>query len=240
MSEVFAARRAIRAAGLLRAFNEAGVLAPADVHVARRLAELAGEEDDAVRLATALAVRGPRLGHVYVDVATIHATATVDAEEPVDLAGLPWPEPAGWLDRLRASPLVDGPLRLEGSALYLDRLWREERQIAADLRALRDAAPAGRARRGAAGRTGSPGCSTTRARRRRPRPPCGGASRSSPAGPAPARRRPSRGSSRCCSSRAARRSSRSRRRPARRRRGSPRRSTTRPRRSPSTPRSATA
>ena len=142
MTEVFAARRAIRAAGLLRAFNEAGVLAPADVHVARRLAELAGEEDDAVRLATALAVRGPRLGHVYVDIATIHETATVDAEEPVDLASLPWPDPAGWLDRLRASPLVDGPLRLEGSALYLDRLWREERQIAADLRTLRDAAPA--------------------------------------------------------------------------------------------------
>ena len=118
------------------------MLAPADVHVARRLAELAGEEDDAVRLATALAVRGPRLGHVYVDVATIHETATVDAEEPVDLTSLPWPDPAGWLDRLRASPLVEGPLRLEGSALYLDRLWREERQIAADLRTLRDAAPA--------------------------------------------------------------------------------------------------
>jgi exodeoxyribonuclease V alpha subunit len=143
VSEVFAARRAIRASGLLRAFNEAGVLAPADVHVARRLAELAGVQDDAVRLATALAVRGPRLGHVYVDVATIHETATVDAEEPVDLTTLPWPDPPGWLERLRASPLVDGPLRLEGSALYLDRLWREERQIAADLLTLRNAPPAG-------------------------------------------------------------------------------------------------
>jgi exodeoxyribonuclease V alpha subunit len=35
------ARLALRAAGLLRAFNEAGVLAPADVHVAQRLAALA-------------------------------------------------------------------------------------------------------------------------------------------------------------------------------------------------------
>ena len=29
-----------------------------------------------------------------------------------------------------------GPLELEGSSLYLDRYWREERQVAADLRAL--------------------------------------------------------------------------------------------------------
>ena len=78
-------RLVLSAAGVLREFNEAGVLAAADLHVARRLAELAGEEDEAVTLAAALAVRGPRLGHVYVDVATIRDTVTVDAEEPVDL-----------------------------------------------------------------------------------------------------------------------------------------------------------
>jgi exodeoxyribonuclease V alpha subunit len=149
----FDARRALRAPGLLREFNDAGVLSPADVHVAQRLAELAGEADPSVALAAALAVRGPRLGHVYVDLATIHDTATVDADEPVDLTVLPWPEPAAWAARVAASPLAaageaaggapgapagapaDGsrPLRLVGTSLYLDRYWLEERQIAADL-----------------------------------------------------------------------------------------------------------
>ncbi|HEY2006371.1 MAG TPA: hypothetical protein VGG87_07955, partial [Solirubrobacteraceae bacterium] len=63
----FAARIAHRASGLLRDFNRAGVLSAADVHVARGLGRLAGEQDEAVLLAVALAVRGPRLGHVHVD-----------------------------------------------------------------------------------------------------------------------------------------------------------------------------
>jgi exodeoxyribonuclease V alpha subunit len=137
-------RRAIGAPGLLREFNDIGVLAAADVHVAARLAELAGESDEAVTLAAALAVRAPRLGHVYVDLATIGATAAVDADEPVDLSALPWPEPGDWVRRVAASPLVavgeedreSRPFRLVGSGLYLDRYWREERQVAADLRAL--------------------------------------------------------------------------------------------------------
>jgi exodeoxyribonuclease V alpha subunit len=134
MTEV---RIALRATGLLQEFNAAGVLAPADVHVARRLAALAGETDETVLLAAALAVRGPRLGHVLVDLATIRDTATVDTDEPVDLTALPWPDVDAWLAAVRASPLA-GPLRLESSALYLDRYWREEVQVAADLRALRD------------------------------------------------------------------------------------------------------
>jgi exodeoxyribonuclease V alpha subunit len=139
----FDVRRALRAPALLAAFNAAGVLVPADVHVARRLGELAGETDETVLLAVALAVRAPRLGHVYVDLVTVRATATVDAEEPVDLTALPWPEPGAWLPRVAASPLAgeDRPLRLEGSALYLDRYWREEGQVAADLQALAARAP---------------------------------------------------------------------------------------------------
>jgi exodeoxyribonuclease V alpha subunit len=140
------ARRAVNARGPLRAFNEAGVLTVADVHVALRLAGLGRDEDDVVALGAALAVRAPRLGHVYVDLATIRETVMVDAEEEVDLGALPWPAPAGWAQRLAASGLVaageDGdagparPLRLVGSALYLDRYWREERRVAADLAAL--------------------------------------------------------------------------------------------------------
>jgi exodeoxyribonuclease V alpha subunit len=138
----FDVRRARHAPGLLRAFNDAGILAAADVHVALRLGALAGELDEAVLLAAALAVRGPRLGHVHVDLATIAATAAVETEQPVDLGALPWPPPHVWIRRVAASPLVavgdDGeppnrPLRLVGGWLYLDRYWREERQVAADL-----------------------------------------------------------------------------------------------------------
>jgi exodeoxyribonuclease V alpha subunit len=139
----FDVRRARSASGLLLAFNEAGVLAAADVHVARRLAELAGEEDDAVVLAAALAVRAPRLGHVFVDLRRIRGTATVDLDEPVDLATLPWPEEEAWVAAVAASPLAAGPLHLHGSALYLDRYWREEQQVAADLEALAGTAVTG-------------------------------------------------------------------------------------------------
>ncbi len=149
----FDVRRARRAPGLLRAFNDAGVLAAADVHVALRLAAIGGETDEAVLLAIALAVRAPRLGHVYVDLATIRDTAAVDADEPVDLSTLPWPSAAGWAASVGASAVVavgeaadapgDRPFRLAGSRLYLDRYWREERRFAADLRALSTGAPAG-------------------------------------------------------------------------------------------------
>ena len=104
----FEARRAAGAAGLLREFNGIGVLSAADVHVAVRLTELVGEEREAVALAAALAVRGPRLGHVFVDLATIRDTASVESDEPVDLSALAWPAVGEWLDALRASELVGG------------------------------------------------------------------------------------------------------------------------------------
>ena len=44
----------------LGSFDDAGVLAAADVHVARRLGALAGETDERVLLAVALVVRGTR------------------------------------------------------------------------------------------------------------------------------------------------------------------------------------
>ncbi len=146
----FDARIAARAPGLLRAFNHGLVLSAADVHVAQRIADAAGESSEPVMLAAALAVRGPRLGHVFVDLATIAATASVESEVPVDLSALPWPEPGAWLADLERSALVavgenaealDRPLRLLGSRLYLDRYWREERRVAADLTALSTDAP---------------------------------------------------------------------------------------------------
>jgi exodeoxyribonuclease V alpha subunit len=135
------ARHVRRATGTLHTFNTAQVLAAADVHVAMRLGQLAQERDEYTLLATALAVRAPRLGSVCVDLATIAATAATDLEAPADLQDLPWPETEVWLDGLASSPLValgeDGeenrPLRLVGTTLYLDRYWRDERSVAADL-----------------------------------------------------------------------------------------------------------
>src|SRR5262249_44110655 len=94
MTDLFDPARVLGAPEPLRAFNDAGVLAAADVHVAVRLARFAGAWDGELALAAALAVRAPRLGHVYVDLATIRETAAVEGEEPVDLTALPWPEPA--------------------------------------------------------------------------------------------------------------------------------------------------
>ena len=141
----FDIRRVRHLDGLLREFNDADVLSAADVHVAKRLTELVGDTNETVALAAALAVRGPRFGHVYVDLESIHETAAVDAEEPIDLSQLAWPPVETWRDQVAGSPLValgdkdassTCPLRLLGSCLYLDRYWRQEVQLAADLRSL--------------------------------------------------------------------------------------------------------
>ncbi|MGH3632942.1 MAG: AAA family ATPase, partial [Mycobacterium sp.] len=121
---------AIAATGLLRTFSEAGVFEAADVHVAQRLTVLTGESDERVALATALVVRALRGGSVCVDLAEI--------ETQVGIADLPWPDAGDWLAAVRASPLLGSPpvLRLFGDLLYLDRYWREEKQVCDDLLAL--------------------------------------------------------------------------------------------------------
>ena len=151
-TDPFDSRMVAGASGLLREFNTIGLLSPADVHVANRIAALLAVQDEQVRLAVALAVRAPRLGHVFVDLATIAHTASVESEEPVDLSVLPWPAPEAWAHALRSSGLVavgeggehgNRPLRLLGSRLYVDRYWREERRVAADLQELAVGRPAG-------------------------------------------------------------------------------------------------
>ena len=136
--------------GALGQFNRAGVLAAADIHVARALGRLGGDDDELVGLAVALAVRAPRVGHVLVDLGSIRQTAVAGPEDETDLAGLPWPPLGQWLERVSVSPLVtvddgspdDRPLRLAGTRLYLDRYWRDELDVADDLTA-RSAASVG-------------------------------------------------------------------------------------------------
>jgi exodeoxyribonuclease V alpha subunit len=104
-------RLALRAPGLLRQFNEAGVLSAVDVHVAQRLGALGGEADEVVLLGIALAVRAPRLAHVFTDLAIVHDTAVSDLDEVVDLTGLPWPAVD---DRRGTSAAPSRPGRADG------------------------------------------------------------------------------------------------------------------------------
>ena len=123
-------RRAAGASGLLRSFNEAAVIDSSDVLVAQRLTAMAKETDERVALAVAFAVRGLRGGSVCVDLRSLQAQ--------VDVPDLPWPTADEWLAAVAASPLLDAPhvLRQQGELLYLDRYWREERQVADDLLAM--------------------------------------------------------------------------------------------------------
>ena len=123
-------RRAVGASGLLGAFNDAAVIDSADVLVAQRLGALAEETDERVLLAVALVVRGLRAGSVCLDLRSVEAQ--------VDAPNLPWPAIDGWLEAVWASPLLESPhvLRRREHLLYLDRYWREEEQVATDLKAM--------------------------------------------------------------------------------------------------------
>ncbi|WP_347956828.1 exodeoxyribonuclease V subunit alpha [Gordonia aichiensis] len=133
---------------LLTVFNDAGVVDAADVHVARRVAELSGAPvHENVLLATALAVRAVRSGStcVEIDRLTELAPATETGEQP-----LPWPSSTDMLTALTASHLLTGcptgplrPLALaysdDGALLYLRKYFRQEQSI----RAILDARAAG-------------------------------------------------------------------------------------------------
>ncbi|WP_298802743.1 exodeoxyribonuclease V subunit alpha [uncultured Pseudokineococcus sp.] len=144
---------ALRASGLLRDFNRAGLLHAADVHVARRLGALAGEEDEAVLLAAALVVRSTRQGSVVVDLATARDTTAADDVDDEADDGAPstaegaadggaagggaadavvWPG-EDWAARVAASPLADGPLRVEGGRVWLGRYRDQEELVAREL-----------------------------------------------------------------------------------------------------------
>ncbi|WP_081290137.1 exodeoxyribonuclease V subunit alpha [Mycobacterium asiaticum] len=120
-------RQAVSAVGLLRIFNESGVIESADVHVAQRLTAMSREPNPSVALAVALTVRALRSGSVCVDLRSV--------QTQVGMPELPWPDADQWLASVLASPLVGSPpvLRVyDGNLLYLDRYWREEQQVADD------------------------------------------------------------------------------------------------------------
>jgi exodeoxyribonuclease V alpha subunit len=130
-------RRSATATGVLRTFNEAGVIDSSDVVVAQRLTALAQDTDERVALAVAFVVRAVRAGSVCV--------ALADVEQHTAIADLPWPPAGEWLAAVAASPLTLDPtvLHLDDGLLYLDRYWIEECRVAEDVLALADARRSG-------------------------------------------------------------------------------------------------
>ncbi len=128
------ARFALGATGVLGEFNAAGVLTAGDVHVARTLGLVAGERDEGVLLAVALACRAVRSGSVCLDLGAAAAAVASAAGEDDATASLPWPEPATWAAALEASPLVEQEVvRWEHGLVYLDRYHEQETQVLHDL-----------------------------------------------------------------------------------------------------------
>lgn len=124
--------------GLLDTFAESGVLGPADLHTARRVAELYAEPDEQVQLATALTVRALRAGSVCIDLTTVSdLVLDEDRETTEEIAALPWPEPSAWRAALDASAMVSRgpgslggrPLRLVDELVYLERYWEQEEEV---------------------------------------------------------------------------------------------------------------
>lgn len=131
-------RRVSRATGLLADFNVAGVLEPADVHVAQRLGRLGGEQDERVLLAVALTVRALRAGSVVLRLAEVQDS--VDLPPPDETgpppAPLVWPALDAWQAVVAASTLVAGPsapLRSHDGGLWLTRSWQQEERVADQL-----------------------------------------------------------------------------------------------------------
>ncbi|MBB1484930.1 exodeoxyribonuclease V subunit alpha [Tessaracoccus sp. MC1865] len=131
----------VAATGLLRTFCEAGWLGLIDFHLAKRLGALSGEAEPQVLLAFALAARELRLGSVCLDLATAATDLRPESDDDSDgdteeAVALPWPDHEHWLESVACSAAVadaegeeNRPFRLDGTLLYLDRYWRQERKL---------------------------------------------------------------------------------------------------------------
>ena len=130
------AETVLLAPGGLEDFNRAGVLNAADLHVAKALGRIGGEQQRDVLLAAALCVRGLRLGHTCIDLRRVAETVAPAEDATLPLDELAWPKPEAWRDALQGSELVgdDLPLHLDGWRVYLDRYWRAEQVLVDVLR----------------------------------------------------------------------------------------------------------
>ena len=112
----FGPELALRAMEPLASLNREELLVAADVHVATTLGRIADVSDPEILRCVAMVVASTRQGHAFC------ALEADDAERMAACTSLVGGDPAGV-----------APLRLEGTRLYLDRYWREERRLAASL-----------------------------------------------------------------------------------------------------------
>ena len=127
----------VAADDLVGEFHALGVLDWADLHPARHLCLLYGENNPAVKLAVALAVRALRAGSVCLELDRVRLTVTGRDDELVEVPEQLWPDDESWRAALRVSPLVAVepggdlrlPVRLVGDRLYLTRYWEQEEQV---------------------------------------------------------------------------------------------------------------
>lgn len=118
----------------------AGVFAPLDVHLARTLVRLVGEEaDTTLLLGVGVASRVVRGGHVCADLRVLAGAPVLDDDdEPV--GALRWPPLGPWRAALQGSAVVGGPdadtpLVLDAAdRLYLRRYFTWQDTLAAMLR----------------------------------------------------------------------------------------------------------
>lgn len=127
------------AAAALTALREARALSDLDWHFARTLSDIAGENDDVVRLAAALVSRAVAQGHVCLDLAAATGEVELVAEDGEPLT-VRLPAAAQWHTALAASavagpPASAAPLVLDGDRLYSRRYWRYETRFAELVRA---------------------------------------------------------------------------------------------------------
>ncbi|MFX0539150.1 exodeoxyribonuclease V subunit alpha [Ornithinimicrobium sp. Y1847] len=130
VNDAFDRRRARSTGGLLGAFNEAGVLTAADVHLARTLARVTREQDENAVLAAAMAARAVRTGSVAIE---LTALARDGAEA---LPELDWPDADEWPESVAGSKLVaQRALVVDQGLVYLQRYHHQEVQVVDALRA---------------------------------------------------------------------------------------------------------
>ncbi|MDR0836901.1 MAG: exodeoxyribonuclease V subunit alpha [Propionibacteriaceae bacterium] len=140
--------RAISAAGILRIFNDAGILDASDIHPAAIAARLGKETDERVILACALALRTLRSGSVCLDIHEAERARWGDGSDAEQQ--LPWPEPKLWHQLLRDSTLTCDasntsssgiPFVLDEGLLYTQKAWQQQESVRNALLARHAASP---------------------------------------------------------------------------------------------------
>ena len=122
----------------MRYLLEQGFFSELDIHFARIMTRLSGQEDEEVFLAAALVSRATAEGHVCLDLFTVEGKPLSHGESTFD--SFVCPKIPEWLDKLHSSSVVGrpgdySPLILdEHSRLYLYRYWDYENKLANDLR----------------------------------------------------------------------------------------------------------